>query len=151
MKLLQLSFGFWHFAQKSAHEWKQVKLSKQKMSTLVSFYWSAWWCAKKLCLAVKKFAALTNDLEEKQSTVETVFCEMDTEDFVSYTLLNIQGKNFIHITVIWKKNPGFNCILGYFCVKKSNQNVKKNLHCILQLHIGRIMLDNSDVKCIGDL
>ena len=58
-------------------------------------------CEKALpCLAVKKFAALTNDLEEKQSTVETVFCEMDTEDFVSYTLLNIQGKNFIHITVI---------------------------------------------------
>ena len=60
-------------------------------------------------------------------------------DFVSYTLLETQ-ENFIHTTVVYLKEksrkniaspPDFNCILGYFCVKKSNKNVKKKSYNVV--------------------
>ena len=139
MKLLQLSFGFWHFAQKVS-TWMEA--SKQKMSTLVSFYWSAWWCAKKLCLCCKKSKVWLDKWPwgEKQSTavLETFFARWTQSQ--RFCILHFVGNYTLQSTYIYLKEKSrkniasprdFNCILGYFCVKKSNKNVKKKSYTVV--------------------
>ena len=129
MKILLLSFGFWHFAQKVS-TWMEA--SKQKMSTLVSFYWSAWWCAKKLHFTAKNVLnSWQMTLRRKQRTV--LFLLDGYSRFgVSYTDLKMQRKIVLLSSWQWI----FFCLSPFLIFKCSPTTKKgKNMMRFLVLNL----------------